>query len=58
MPVPSGMASRTRHQTECRKPALPEVVYESQPGAASRPLPPGTYRRHEPEKTVLHMFMQ
>jgi hypothetical protein len=33
--------------------SLPAVVYEREPGAASRPLPPG-YRRREPEKTVLY----
>jgi len=34
---------------------LPVIVYEREPGAASRPLPPG-YRRREPEKTVLYAF--
>jgi hypothetical protein len=33
--------------------ALPAVVYEREPGAASRPLAPG-YRPREPEKTVLY----
>jgi len=33
--------------------SLPAIVYEREPGAASRPLPPG-YRRREPEKTVLY----
>ena len=32
---------------------LPAVSYERTPGAASLALP-GTYRRHEPEKTVLY----
>ena len=32
---------------------LPRVAYERTPGAGSAPLS-GTYRRHEPEKTVLH----
>jgi hypothetical protein len=32
---------------------LPPVVYEREPGAAARPLPPG-YRRREPEKAVLY----
>ena len=36
-----------------RPTGLPPVVYEREPGAASRPLP-RSYRRREPEKTVLH----
>jgi len=32
---------------------LPPIRYERTPGIASAPLP-GTYRRHQPEKTVLH----
>ena len=34
-------------------PTPPTVAYERTPGAGSAPLP-GAYRRHEPEKTVLH----
>jgi hypothetical protein len=37
--------------------ALPALVYEREPGAASRPLPPG-YRRREPEATVLHAMVR
>jgi hypothetical protein len=33
---------------------LPPIAYESEPGAASRPLPPG-YRRREPEKTTVSL---
>jgi hypothetical protein len=33
--------------------ASPPVFYERYPGAASKPLPP-TYKRREPEKTVLY----
>jgi hypothetical protein len=36
---------------------LPPIAYENEPGAASRPLPPG-YRRREPEKTVLYKIVQ
>ncbi len=44
--------------TAGRVPApLPAVVYEREPGAASRPLPPG-YRRREPEATVLHAVVR
>ena len=44
--------------TAGRVPApLPAVVYEREPGAASRPLPPG-YRRREPEQTVLHAVVR
>jgi hypothetical protein len=44
--------------TTGRAPApLPALVFEREPGAASRPLPPG-YRRREPEKTVLHAVVR
>jgi len=36
---------------------LPSVVYELDPGAASRPLPED-YRRREPEKTALHAVVR
>ena len=36
-----------------RPTGLPPVVYEREPGAASRPLPK-SYRRREPEKTALY----
>jgi len=39
--------------TSTTVPTLPPVAYERTPGAGSAPLP-GTYRRHEPEKTVLY----
>ncbi len=37
--------------------ALPQVVYERSPGAASAPLP-GGYRPRQPEKTVLHQVVR
>jgi len=44
--------------TAGRTPALlPALVYEREPGAASRPLPAG-YRRREPENTVLHAVVR
>ena len=40
-----------------RAPAsLPHIVYEREPGAASRPVPAG-YCRREPEKTVLYQVV-
>jgi len=35
---------------------LPIIGYERHPGAAMAPLP-REYRRHEPEKTVLHTIV-
>ncbi|MBC8423324.1 transposase, partial [bacterium] len=37
--------------------SLPAVSYERHPGAATDPLP-GTYRRREPEKRVLHTVVR
>ena len=62
IPTSRGVDARGR-QTQGRKrrtlrtrvvpPTPPTVAYERTPGAGSAPLP-GAYRRHEPEKTVLH----
>ena len=38
-------------------PLLPPIVYEREPGAAWAP-PPASYRRREPEKTVLHRVVR
>ena len=62
--IPTSRAADARgRQTQGRKrralrarvvpPTPPTVAYERTPGAGSAPLP-GAYRRHEPEKTVLH----
>lgn len=47
-------------RTVCRghSETLPTIVYEREPGVASQPLPPGAYRRREPEKTVLYQVVQ
>ena len=37
--------------------SLPAVVYEREPGAAARPLPP-EYRPRQPEKTVLYAVVR
>ena len=48
------------HRPLCRghSETLPTVAYEREPGAASRPLSQGGYRRREPEKTVLYGGVQ
>ena len=63
-------SKRNRHRKHPRtpratvtSPTLPPVTYERTLGAASAPLPGvspsgGTYRRHEPEKTVLYGVVQ
>jgi len=44
---------RSQRRASVASPTPSPVTYERTPGAGSTPLP-GTYRRHEPEKTVLH----
>jgi hypothetical protein len=38
-------------------PPLPVIVYEREAGAASTP-PPASYRRREPERSVLHRVVR
>ena len=47
------MHTCTRGAEPSRPAVVPHVVYEREPGAASRPLAKG-YRRREPEKTALY----
>ncbi len=54
-PVPWKAGSRTDAQTGDA--SLPAISYERHPGAATAPLP-GTYRRREPEKRVLHTVVR
>ena len=55
--VRSGAGRRPGKRGQCRanaaSPTIPPVAYERTPGVGSTPFP-GTYRRHEPEKTILH----
>ena len=53
-PVPREAGSRGTRQPGA---ALPAISYERYPGAATAPFP-GTYRRREPEKSVLHTVVR
>jgi hypothetical protein len=45
------------HRTAPGRPPLPATTFERSPGAASAPVS-GTYRRREPEATVLHRVVR
>ena len=54
---PTLQATGTRLDRQPGEPPLPAISYERYPGAASAPLP-FTYRRREPEKSVLHTVVR
>lgn len=54
---PTLQATGTRLRRQPGEPPLPSITYERYPGAASAPLP-FTYRRREPEKSVLHTVVR
>ncbi len=53
----SHRATGSKVDPQPRESPLPAITYERYPGAASAPLPP-TYRRREPEKSVLHAVVR
>ncbi len=59
-PLPDGTSppgERGRARPTAAASSLPDLSYEHHPGAASAPLP-SSYRRHEPEKTILHQVVR
>ena len=54
---PTLQATGTPRRPQSGDPPLPAITYERYPGAASAPLP-FTYRRREPEKSVLHTVVR
>ncbi len=56
-PIPSRRARRSRAETARLESPPPAVSYERHAGAAHARLP-STYRRREPEKTILHTIVR